>query len=62
MKFHKTIGLPTCLADMEITEEDIPAIVEKASTVREWTCVPYATDKDKFAKAILETDKVGKSF
>ena len=52
MKFHKTIGLPTCLADMEITEEDIPAIVEKASTVREWTCVPYATDKDKFAKAI----------
>ena len=45
-----------------ITEEDIPAIVEKASTVREWTCVPYATDKDKFAKAILETDKVGKTF
>lgn len=62
MKFHKTIGLPTCLADMEITEEDIPAIVEKASTVREWSCVPYATDKDKFAKAILETDKVGKTF
>ena len=62
MKFHKTIGLPTCLADMELTEEDIPAIVEKASTVREWTCVPYATDKDKFAKAILETDKVGKTF
>ena len=46
---------------MEITEEDIPAIVEKASTVREWTCVPYATDKDKFAKAILETDKVGQN-
>lgn len=61
MKFNKSIGLPVCLEDMEITPKDVSAIVDKAATVREWTCTPYDMDKSKFAQAIMDTDKAGKN-
>lgn len=60
--FNKSIGLPVCLEDIDLSEEDIATIVEKASTVTEWHCAPYEITKEGFAKAILDTDAYGKSF
>ena len=59
--FNKSIGLPVCLEDMDLCKEDIPTIVEKASTVTEWHCAPYEVTKEGFAKAISDTDDYGKT-
>lgn len=59
IKFNKKVGLPVCLSDIEITEEDVIKVVEKASEVLEWECTPYKMDKELFKKAILETDEYG---
>ena len=34
-------------------------MVKKASSVLEWTCVPYTMDGDRFIKAILDCDACG---
>ncbi len=59
MQFNKSVGLPICLADMDLKPEDLPVMVKKASSVLEWTCVPYTMDGDRFIKAILDCDACG---
>jgi glycerol dehydrogenase-like iron-containing ADH family enzyme len=61
MKFNKSIGLPVTLAEMDLTPEDLPVMVEKAKTVLEWTCTPYTMDGDKYTQAILAVDKAGQA-
>ena len=59
--FNKSIGLPVCLGDIDLCEDDVATIVEKASTVTEWYCAPYEITKEEFVKAIFDTDVYGKS-
>ena len=58
--FNKSIGLPVCLEDIDLSKEDVGVIVEKASTVTEWHCAPYEITKEEFVKAIIDTDTYGK--
>ena len=61
LKFNKSVGLPTTLNEIGMTEKDLNTVAEKASTVVEWSYVPGNPTKEKFIKAILETDAAGKS-
>lgn len=58
-KFNKSMGLPICLEDLDITKDDVLSVVEKAATVTEWHCTPYEMSKEKFIKAILECNDYG---
>lgn len=60
-QFNKSVGLPVTLEDIDVTKNDVEVMVDKASTVTEWTCAPYEITKDKFVKAIFDTDVYGKS-
>ena len=54
--FNKSIGLPTCLADIHAREEDLPAVTEKALKgidVRVW---PYPVDQQMLIDAVMELD------
>lgn len=60
--FNKKLGLPVTLKDIGITKEsELETIIDKAPSMREWTCVPYTMDKNKFKEAILDADKYGKT-
>lgn len=61
LKFNKSVGLPTTLNEIGMTEKDLNTVAEKASTVVEWSYVPGNPTKEKFIKAILDTDEAGKS-
>ena len=62
MKFHKEMGLPLTMSDIDLTDEDLPAIAERTSVTKEWTCVPYEVTKEKFIAAIKECDERGRKF
>ena len=54
--FNKSIGLPTCLADIHAQEEDLPAVTEKALKgidVRVW---PYPVDQQMLIDAVMELE------
>ena len=54
--FNKSIGLPTCLADIHAREEDLPAVTEKALKgidVRVW---PYPVDQQMLIDAVMELE------
>ncbi len=57
--FNKSIGLPTCLADIHAREEDLPAVTEKALQgidVRIW---PYPVDQQMLIDGVMELEQVG---
>ena len=56
------MGLPLTMADIGLTDEDLPAVAERSSVTKEWTCVPYEVTKEKFIAAIKECDERGKKF
>ncbi len=60
MRFNHSIGLPVCLADMDLTPDDLAAIADKAETVLEWSCVPQPADRQRFIDAMLECDAMGR--
>jgi len=62
MAFHKEMGLPVCMGDIELTEDDLGAVADRASITKEWTCVPYEVTKEKFIAAIKECSERGKRF
>ena len=62
MKFHKEMGLPLTMSDIDLTDEDLPALAERTSVTKEWTCVPYEVTKEKFIAAIKECDERGRKF
>ncbi|HJB32521.1 iron-containing alcohol dehydrogenase family protein [uncultured Oscillibacter sp.] len=54
--FNKSIGLPTCLADIHAREEDLPAVTEKALQgidVRIW---PYPVDQQMLIDGVMELE------
>ena len=57
MAFSKSIGLPTCLADIHAKPEDLPAVTEKALAgidVRVW---PYPVTQQMLIDAVMELEK-----
>lgn len=60
-RFNKSVGLPVCLKDLDLTPQDLPVMAQKAATVTEWGCVPYLMDKQRFIDAILECDQFGQN-
>lgn len=55
--FNKDLGLPLTLADMSLTQEDIPAIVEYTKSTAEYRNTPF--DTEQLAVAIRLADQFG---
>ena len=63
MTFNHSVGLPVTLAQLDITTpEQVNALVNRAATMKEWTCVPYEMTKDKFRNGIYKVDELGRKF
>jgi glycerol dehydrogenase len=62
MKFNHSIGLPITLAEIDLAKEDLQIIADKAETLLEWKKAPYVVTKERFIKAMLDTDEAGKAF
>lgn len=62
-RFNRSLGLPVKLADLDISEADLDALIERAQSLREWTCVPegVVVTPDSFRAAILKADAFGRS-
>jgi len=62
---NRKLGLPTTLADLDITPESVDAdldiIVERAQKTNEWGRAPYGFTTDRFRQAILDTDAYGRA-
>ena len=57
LRFNKSIGLPTCLADIHARPEDLPAVTEKALAgidVRVW---PYPVTQQMLIDAVMELEQ-----
>lgn len=60
-KFHKGLGLPVTLAEMDITPEDVEVILDDAPHHLDWTKTPYEMTRERFKKAIFDMDAYGKT-
>lgn len=62
-RFNKSLGLPVKLADLDMTEADLDPVIERARTLREWTCVPegVTVTPESFRAAILKADAFGRT-
>ena len=56
-------NLQTGQADLGMTEADLDSVIERAQTLREWTCVPegVTVTPESFRAAILKADAFGRS-
>lgn len=59
-QINRSLGLPVTLAQIGVTEEDIPGIVERAQRTNEWGRAPYPFTPERFEKAIREADAHGR--
>ncbi|MGT2910651.1 iron-containing alcohol dehydrogenase family protein [Streptococcus cameli] len=57
--FNDSLGLPVTLADIGLTEEDIPAIVAYATTTAEFRNTPFTAEA--FSQAIHRADQFGQT-
>lgn len=61
--FNASVKLPVTLAELDITSaEQVNALVDRATTIKEWTCVPYEMTKEKFREGIYKADKAGREY
>lgn len=59
-QFHKKIGLPTCLSDLELNiQDDLTDILEKAECNTELEHVPYPVTQKRILDAIKELEIYG---
>ncbi|MDO4666374.1 MAG: iron-containing alcohol dehydrogenase family protein [Streptococcus sp.] len=58
--FNKKLGLPTTLSDLNLTEHDIPKIVEVALTTNEYKNTPF--NPEKYTQAIIRADQLGQKY
>ncbi|MFM2483527.1 iron-containing alcohol dehydrogenase family protein [Celerinatantimonas yamalensis] len=59
--FNKTLGLPTTMAEIGLTRDDLATVANVAASVIEWKSAPGTPSKEKFIEAILETDRIGQT-
>ncbi|WP_434511128.1 iron-containing alcohol dehydrogenase family protein [Desulfitobacterium sp. AusDCA] len=57
-RFNKSIGLPTCLADIEVEEKDLDKVLDKAMQTGDIKHVPYEITREMIYKAIMDLEKV----
>ena len=58
--FNRSIGLPTCLKDIDAALEDLPAVTDKALKgidVRVW---PYPVDQQMLIDGVMELEEYDK--
>ncbi|HIU64496.1 MAG TPA: iron-containing alcohol dehydrogenase family protein [Candidatus Avacidaminococcus intestinavium] len=56
-RFNKSIGLPTKLADLDITtDEDLEKVLDKAVATKDIEHVPYVITREMIKKAILDLE------
>ena len=55
-EFNKSIGLPTCLADVEITAADLDAVIEKTVSMKDIDHNPYVVTKEMLIEAFRELE------
>ena len=55
-EFNKSIGLPTCLADVEITAADLDAVIEKTVSMKDIDHNPYVVTKEMLTEAFRELE------
>lgn len=61
LEFNRVLGLPVTLGELDITKpEEVDALVDRAATIKEWTCVPYEMTKEKFRAGIYKVDALGR--
>jgi glycerol dehydrogenase-like iron-containing ADH family enzyme len=54
--FNRSIGLPTCLADIDATPEDLPAVTEKALAGIDLRVYPYPVTAQMLIDGVLELE------
>ncbi|MBF9002934.1 iron-containing alcohol dehydrogenase family protein [Vibrio nitrifigilis] len=60
LEFNKSLGLPVTIAEIGLTEADLPIVAEKAASVIEWEVAPGTPTQEKFIAAILAADAIGR--
>ncbi len=55
--FNKTMGLPTCLADLDTTEDRIPIVAQKALKGIDVRVYPYAVTEEMIVAAVHELEE-----
>lgn len=57
-KFSKNVGLPTCLADLGFTENDIDELAEGAASMKDIEHNPYVVTKKMVAEAMKKLEEI----
>lgn len=60
MAFYRKTGLPVTLAEVGLSEADLPALVEKATKVPGWHVEGYDLSAEKFRRSVLTVDALGR--
>ncbi|WP_066716535.1 iron-containing alcohol dehydrogenase family protein [Clostridium sp. Marseille-P299] len=60
LEFNHSVGLPITMAEIGLTNEHLPIIAKKASSVIEWSYVPGNPTEEKFIQAIKDADAAGR--
>ena len=60
-KFNKSIGLPTCLADIDMTPEVLPAVAKKALAGIDVRVYPYEVTEQMIIDSIMELEEYNKT-
>lgn len=58
LPIYKRLGWPTCLADLELTKEAIPGILDKVEAVPDTNVSAYKVTREMVEKAILELENL----
>lgn len=62
LAFNASVGLPVTLAQIELTENDLQTVADKAATVLEWRCSLQTFTKEAFVQAMRDADAAGKKY
>lgn len=62
LEFNASVGLPVTLEQIQLTEDNLQTIADKASTVVEWTCSLQTFTKEAFVQAMRDTDAAGRAY
>lgn len=57
-EFSKSVGLPTCLADLEFTTDDIDKLAEGAAAMKDIEHNPYVVTKEMIADAMKKLEEM----
>lgn len=60
IRFYRDVKLPVTLAEVGLTEKDLPALVDKATKVPGWKIDGYDLSAERFHQAILNVDALGR--